>query len=180
MWWSKDKRKTRPIATGIVLALSLSLAGCGFQPLYGKAGPGSSIDPRFTSIVVEVPPTDIGGLLEQQVLDLISAHGVNPENPSYRLTLTPRAVDSAVAVEEDTEVTRRNFVVQTGFSLIDSETGEAIYSSTSRSQASYNRVSSEYANIIAARDAARRTTRAVAEDIRLKLAAFFAMEDYSN
>ena len=131
----------------------------------------------LADIAVNAPRDDIGALMEREVLAGFSTLGTQPADPRYLLQLNPRWLDQEVAIEQDTEVTRRNITVQTSFELYEVASNERIFSGEAVSQASYNRVTSEYANIIAARNATSRTVEAVAQDIRLKVAAFLAQRN---
>jgi len=78
-----------------------------------------------------------------------------------------------VAIQQDTDVTRKNLVLTSTYRLTDIETGELIFDSKAIAIVAYNRVGSEFANIIAERDARERAARQAALEIRSALAVFF-------
>ncbi len=90
-------------------------------------------------------------------------------NPLYRLSLESSDSISNLAIERDSRVTRANFRQSVNFTLSDIKTGQPIIEGTSTRAASYNKVASEFANDQAEADARKRTSLAIAEDIRLQL-----------
>ena len=78
-----------------------------------------------------------------------------------------------MAVQQDREVTRKNLRLRTSFALHDIETDELLFEAKSFGIVTFNRVASEFANIIAERDAEERVANQVAEDIHSKLAVYF-------
>ena len=97
----------------------------------------------------------------------------------YQLSLTPTIYETDIAVQQDTEVTRSNIRMTTPFSLYDQELGEVVFKGTALSVASYNRVDSEFANVIATRDAEERVSNDTARDIYTRLSIFFERQGRS-
>lgn len=173
--WSDILRK--PLHLVVLLALAAALAplgGCGFRPLYGDHGAaGGGVVNQLAQIEVVSPETTVGRSLRYDLLDSIGVNGDAPVSPLYRLTLSPTSYTQNVAVQTDATVTRANFVLVTPFTLVSTATNKTLFRSTARARSSYNRVESEFANLSASQDAARRVAETVADDIKLQLSLFF-------
>ena len=115
----------------------------------------------------------LGRELKYNLLDLLSSSGNPPASPAYLVELAPIIYNEDLAIEPDADVTRKNLVMVVPFRLIDTATNKTVLRSTSRSRSSYNRVSSEFANIVAAQNAESRIARAIASDIKLQLSIYF-------
>lgn len=163
-------------AQGLVFAFLLLtapvIAGCGFTPLYAERG-SVSVAADLSTLDVRAPDTRLGRELKYNLLDLLSSSGNPPASPAYVVELAPTVYDEDLAIERDAEVTRKNMVMVVPFRLVDTATEAVVMRSTARSRTSYNRVDSEFANIVAAQDAESRTAKAIADDIRLQLSIHF-------
>jgi LPS-assembly lipoprotein len=162
----------RPLALVLLLALPLALGGCGFRPLYGDHGAASVVN-GLADIDVVAPESAVGRSLKFDLLDRLSGTGDAPASPAYRVVLSPTSYSQDVAVQQNAEVTRANYVLVVPFSLVETAHNKTVFRSTSRSRSSYNRVESEFANLAAADDAQKRTAEAVADDIKLQLSVYF-------
>ena len=153
----------------LVLLLCASLiAGCGFQPLYATRD-GVAITASLKQISVSAPNDEVGREVRDQLLDIL-----RPSGPAlYRLEIAPRRSVTNAAVRQDAEETRSNLTLAATYVLIDMDTDKVIHKGSARAIASFSRLTSEYANVVAARDAEVRTARQVAEEIRQQLGIFF-------
>lgn len=157
--------------------LSLMISACGFQPLYSQSGPGPAVEAELSAIVVDVQKTDSrGDRLEQLVysslLDALTPVGVSA-NPSWRLEIAIEQTSKGVGFEVDDSATRFNLQIFGDWRLIDTATGAAVFSSSSRSIAAYNVVTSQFATLTAEKDAEERAAVDLANDIRLQLSLHF-------
>lgn len=173
--WLFEKRRIAPLA--FLLIAALGLAGCGFQPLYADRTGGAPVKAKLEAITIKAPGGDIGNGIKFQLEDLIGERGV--ASTRYSLQLSPRIVESDVAVQQDTEVTRRNVRLTTPFSLYDQEIGEVVLSGDSVSTGSYNRVDSEFANLMAFRNVQDRVIRDTAQDLYTRLSIYFQRQPRS-
>jgi LPS-assembly lipoprotein len=163
---------TRALALCFLLIAPLALGGCGFRPLYGDHGAASVVN-DLSGIDVSAPDNQVGRELKFNLLDRFSESGDVPANPAYRIVLSPTFYTQNVAIQQNAEVTRANFVLVVPFRLIETAHNKVVFHSTSRSRSSYNRVESEFANLVASDDAEKRTAEAVADDIKLQLSVYF-------
>jgi LPS-assembly lipoprotein len=156
----------------VLLALALPLGGCGFTPLYAERDT-ATITADLSALDVSAPNDRLGRELKYGLLDLLSSAGNPPSNPTYLVEIAPIVYSEDLAIERDADVTRKNMVMVVPFRLVDTTTKQTVLRSTARSRSSYNRVDSEFANIVAAQDAERRIAAAIAEDIKLQLSIHF-------
>lgn len=160
---------------GAVLLALLVLPACGFTPMYATHN-NTSIAADLSMLDVKAPENDLGRALKYNLLDLLSPTGNPPANALYRVELAPTLYEEDVAIERDADVTRKNAVLVVPFRLVDVETGKPVMRSVARSRTSYNRVTSEFANITASRDAQARIARDVAADIKMQLGVHFSSQ----
>lgn len=171
-----SSREARPgRAAAAALAAMLALAGCVARPLYADLpGTGAPVTAELKRIAIQ-PAAD---RIEQEfrnelVYGLTGGGEEGPPDYSLRFFLT--TTDSAVAIQELSEVPAAYFVeLSVSFVLTDSQTGRTLLTGTSVADASYNFSSQRFANVRAREDAERRAAKTIAGDIRTRLAAFFA------
>ncbi|MGK2741773.1 hypothetical protein ACSHT0_12845 [Tepidicaulis sp. LMO-SS28] len=173
--WLFDRRQIAPLA--FLMIAALGLAGCGFQPLYADRTGGAPVKAKLEAITIEAPGGEVGNGLKFNLEDLIGERGV--ASTRYSLRLSPQVRESNVAVRQDTEVTRRNVRLTTRFDLYDSEVGEVVLSGSSTSTGSYNRVDSEFANLMAYRNVEDRVIRDTAQDLYTRLSIYFQRQPRS-
>jgi len=159
------------LCSSLVLIASLALSACGFTPLYATNNAGVSVVADLAAIAVYVPGDELNRSLRISLEDMLHADG--SVAAKYRIDITTNISVRDVAVQQDTSVTRKNLVVTTYYVLADLENGEPLLRSETTAIAAYNRVNSEFANIIAERDAKERAAIQSAEQIRTALAVFF-------
>ena len=153
-------------AVCLPLTLSLSLAGCGFEPLYAEKSRAASLSAQLSHI--RIAPAD------DRTTQLLRNELMKKLNPSaaalWHLTLTTSTTISDLAIEADSRVTRANYLVDAHFELTNIKTKKTLAKGRSFASASYNKVASEFANETAARNARLRGVKIIADDILLKIA----------
>jgi LPS-assembly lipoprotein len=170
------RRGTAPAGAVKVAALlaTLVLSACGFRPLYG-AGPDqpqSYVVRELGAIQVGLGPDRVDQVVYGNLLDRLTPYGV-PQEPRYRLALQLNESKQGVALERDATVSRFNLALEVGFTLQDAVTGESLFSGGVRAVAAYNVLRSEFANVIAERDARDRAARDIADEIKTRLSVYF-------
>lgn len=162
----------RAAAALLMLSFALPLGACGFTPLYAERNDGAVVA-DLAMLDVRAPDDRLGRALKYDLLDLLSNSGNPPASPTYLVELAPIVYNEDLAIEPDAEVTRKNLVMVVPFRLVDVSTKKTVLRSTARSRSSYNRVPSEFANIVAAQNAEDRIAKALAADIKLQLSIYF-------
>ena len=163
-------RFLRPVAAAAG-ALLLALSGCGYQPLYGTTSQGSVVQ-DLASVNVDVVPDRSGQEIHNYLRDEINPTG-RPEFPHYDLSIELNETREPLAIRTDETATRYNLHQNAQFHLRDLETGRVVLTGNSNAVVSYNVLRNDFANVVSENDARERGARQIAEDIRLRLAAYF-------
>ncbi len=145
----------------------LSLAGCGFRPLYG-GGEGSAAAIGLSQISVDEQKTRAGQLLRNELLS--SRLGSNPQTSTYRLALDVTETGKANAGT----TARVNYRMTANYRVIETRTGKQVDQGKSFSVVGFDTVSEPLADLQAENNARQRAARELGQDIKLRLAARFA------
>ena len=97
---------------------ALSLAGCGFTPLYGNSGPaaGATVQQQMDEVAVGIIPDRTGQLLRQSLQDQLQVAGA-PSQELYTLSVTYNIAEQGIGVQQDTSTTRNRFIATASWSL---------------------------------------------------------------
>ena len=152
-------------------ALLLALSGCGYQPLYGTTEKGSAVD-DLASINVKVIRDRTGQELHNYLRDEINPTGRPGAAARYDLEVDLRETREALAIRTDETATRYNLNQTAQFKLRDIETGRIVLTGTSQAAVSYNVLRDDFSNVVSENNARRRGAHEIADDIRLRLAAY--------
>lgn len=163
MWWYR--------LPALALALML-VAACGFRPLYGGGAEAGAVQ-ALATIEIDRIPRRIGQILRNDLLDHLNPNGP-PAHPAYRLKVNVVKTTSPLDIRTDATITRFNVSLEADFVLIDLESGETVYSATTRTVGSYDVIRSDFATLVAEDDTTRRVTREISVEIKTLLAVFFA------
>lgn len=177
MWWfSPHFRRTRRQSVHgllmVMLCLSpLVLASCGFQPLYGKNSFNAAVMDDLGSVQVMPLADREGQLIHNALLTDLNPHG-SSLTPRYRLVVTPSLTETQQALRKDDTATRNQITYNITFRLYDDKV--PVLTGSFSQYFSYDFLEQHYANISAADDIHRRAAQSVADEIRNRLAAYFA------
>lgn len=160
------------MASLALLVSGLGLTACGFRPLYGERAGGSAAA-ELAAVQIGVASDRLGQILRNDLIERLSPLG-EPTSPRYSLQATLSESNAALAIQQDTAITRYDHRIDVSFLVLDLSTGVVVFRGQSRAIGGYDAVRSDFATLTAQQDAARRTVREVAEDVRSQLAAFFA------
>lgn len=154
----------------ILAAIALILSGCGFQPLYGVHSDGQVIEDL--SFVNVAPMADrIGQQLHNELERLLHPNGKAPR-ARYRLSAELTESKSSLAVKKSAFATRANLKVTATYRLQQAYSGEQRFSSSNSITVSYNIFDSQFATLMAEKDARKRAIRELAQEIRIRLAVY--------
>jgi LPS-assembly lipoprotein len=156
----------------IALGIGFFASACGFQPLYGTSPAGSNVSTELSAIDIDEQDTRLGQLIRNDLLSSMSRPTAGASR--YRLQLV--ALDGTkTMIQNENEDTRRfSYRINVAFRLIDRQTGKELSSGKTFSQVSYDRTTSGFANVQAETNAMERAAKEVGNDIRTRLAAYFA------
>ena len=176
MWWSRRARQptSRPLWATTATLFLLALGACGFQPLYAPSEAARDT-PGDHLAATRINPLEgrIGQQLHNLLRDRLNASG-QPRDPSYALEIALRMSTRELGIRKDETATRANLTMSARFKLRDLDTKAVLLAGRSVSVNSYDIFNAFYATKVAEDDAARRGLRQLADDIRLRLAVYFA------
>lgn len=153
--------------------ISASVAACGFRPLHA---PGGGAAPEVLAGIEIAPmPDRLGRVVRNRLLDRLTPRGPSAA-PAYRLAVSLRASREALAITREAATTRFNVSLEADYVLSSVATGEAVSRGRVRSVTAYNVVASDYANVVAERDAERRAAGEIADELKTRVAAFLARD----
>lgn len=171
MSWSDPPSRRRALALLGLPALAL-VGGCGFQPLYGKTQQGMVTD-DFAAIRIAPLGERSGQMLHNMLRDRLNPYG-QPVTPRYELKLVLAETSEESGIQRDETATRVTLTLQAAFALNDLQTGQVLTQGHSRASSGYNILDNRYATTVSGEDAYERALTELAEDIKLRLAAYFA------
>lgn len=169
---------SRRLRAGALGALCLALAGCGFQPLHGR-GAGQVGAEALAGIEVPPLPDREGQLVHDHLTRGFNASGRAAAN-LYRLDIELAHHRGTLGLRRDQTATRANLTLSASFALVELATGKTVYRSHSSVTNSYNIVEQQFATVAAEMDSLERAALALADNIRLRVAAFLATRDTSG
>ena len=170
--WCEVRRRTGILAAAAILLLSS--AACGFTPLYGRGGPRNIGTADYLATVRIAPmPDRVGQELHNLLRDRINPNG-QPRQPNYNLQVRISTVTEELGIRKDKTATRANLTVYADFTLTEAASNKELFTGRSRAFSSYNILESQFATLFSENDAGGRALREISDDIRNRLAVFFA------
>lgn len=161
-----------------VLLVTGILGACGFQPLYYRDGERSSIRTDMTSVFVRPIKDRIGQDLRNNLKDALNPTGIHSEK-KWNLTVELSESIQEISLESTSFSTRANLIVAArvgvtradGTPVSTNDDGSSVnYARSIQAISSYNIVDSDYADIVAERDARSRAVVSLGNDIRRQVA----------
>lgn len=155
----------------LAIAPALALAAC-FQPLYGSLN--GQLREELQAIAVDPIPERLGHYLGNELIFALNGSG-STVTPKYRLLVTlNERVQTPLVDTFQSRATAATVVVDANFRLQPAGGGETIISGVATSLATYDRSAQRFANLRAARDAEIRDAKALADQIKTRIAAALA------
>ena len=171
-----SSRKLRNCGLAVALGLcATAVAGCGFRPLYGPQS-AAATQSEMGRVKIDLIEDRIGQQLHNALLDRVTPHG-QPQAPDFVLSIEIEETLQELGLRRDETATRANLNVSAAFVLRSNKALDGkkiLLSGQSRSVNSYNIVDSDFATLVAERDARNRAVAIIADDISTRLAIFFS------
>jgi len=146
----------------LVALAGLALAGCGFTPLYGEAGVGSSLG----RIAVTTQDDRLGYRLREQLEDALGRDA--SQAPLWRLEATAEQSRRPLGRRVDDTATRYELTVRGSWILTPAAGGTPL-TGTETVTTTYAAADQPYAAIAAQQDGEERAAAELARQIRLDL-----------
>ncbi|MGH6915353.1 MAG: LPS assembly lipoprotein LptE [Kiloniellales bacterium] len=157
----------------VALAALLSLAACGFEPLYGSQEDGGETTAQMAEVRIAPLPDRIGQSMHNLLRDRINPRG-QPAKAGYLLNVKLTEAVQATALRADETATRANLTVYADYELRDSDGKAVLAHGRISSTDSYDILESYYATIVSQEDARERALRELSDTIRNRLALYFS------
>ncbi len=159
----------------LVAGLSLGLSAC-FKPMYGPTASGESLQTVLASI--DVPEIDwpdnqavMGHYLRSELVYLLNGSGsATPKRYVLKMSLS-RSLSTPIV---DSDSGRASSAIVGGtltYTLTNRDGSQVITQGTATNSASYDRYQQRFATVRAGRDAEIRLAKALAEQVKTRLAA---------
>jgi len=151
--------------------VTLTLAACGFTPMYGSRGVTTSDTVVAALRQVDVRPIAErrGMVLRQQLNEKLHPGGLQNNRFDLQVRLSSRTQE--LGVRKDSTTSRANLILTANFVLWDGT--RRLLRDRVRSTVSYNILDDQYATIASERDAEARALRQISDEIRVRLAVYF-------
>ncbi len=152
-----------------LLPLTLLLAGCGLQPLYG-GGASGSVAQTLRSVTVGPIEGRSGWLVRTALEDRLGVPQAGAA--AYRLEILLDDEIAGFGIRRDDAVTRERRTLRARYRLVDVAKGTVLLDATAGSDAGIDVVGSEYATVAAEQTALERLSKEVADQIVTRVALY--------
>ena len=172
MWWLRYFPRTM-----VLLVLVTLLSGCGFRPLYlkGKQNP----QPDLTAIEIRPIVDRKGQILRNLLLDQLTPKGPSA-HPAYVLDVTVDFSLTNLGIRRNDRATRALMKVTATYSLRRKQDEAKLFSGTSQASSGYDILDSDFATLVAEKDAMQHSLETIAQDINLRLSFLFSGDPGGN
>jgi len=158
----------------VVLVTAVTLAACGFTPMYATPGSGASgisvsVADKLAQIDVRPIAERRGMVLRQQLNEKLHPGGVTTTRYDLQVRLAARTQE--VGVRKDSTTSRANLILTANFVLWEGDS--RLLRQQVRAVVSYNILDDQYATITSERDAEARALRQISDEIRTRVAVYF-------
>jgi LPS-assembly lipoprotein len=169
-WPSPSAPWPAALRRGVWLLLALSLCGCGFRPLYAPRAP-QDWDPDLAAIAVNPMPNRPGQILELALREDLNPGGASVA-PRWHLATTLTVARTDLGIQRNATATSSEITVTASYTVTDTKTGAAVYSSSSRAVGDFNQLNDAYATQVGADDAQDRALHELADEMAVRMALF--------
>jgi LPS-assembly lipoprotein len=165
---------------GVGLALALGLAGCegGFKPLYGSLGvDGQGVSQKLAQVEITTIPGRNGQRLRNELWFQLYGGSTPVTPPTYKLTIASRETTTTTLVTQNGNSAGQIYQIESKFQLIRMSDKKVVLEGVSHARATFERFSATFSNVRAADDGADRAAKTVANDLKIRLAAFLSQTE---
>ena len=148
----------------------LAVAGCGFRPLYATREQSLKVREILHDISVSSIEGRVGREIRNQLM--LRFHSSEKTQQTYRLNVEIDSEREALGIQQDESVTRYDYILTGNYRLVYAGNGEELAQGEVRAISSYDVVQSDFATLIASKDAEDRAAQLVSEEIIAELSVF--------
>ncbi len=158
----------------VILGLGAAVSGCGFRPVYApRAGQPGGSQAQLATIQVALIPERAGQLLRQELQARLD-HG-DAVAKRYELMVSFGLTEDIIGLQQDTSFTRLRMVGSGKWTLKSLPGQTVVTSGQARSLDGLDVIDQQYFEAdLASETVTRRIATAVADQITLQLASYFA------
>jgi len=185
MWWPKPRSTVSRFASlATALALAGLLGGC-FEPLYGEktlaGGPG--LNQRLRAVAIDTIRAPSGtpnariAVELQNDLNYDLTGGTGQTGKTHQLTINLTTQNQQVIVDLTTaRPDVQQFGINVSYVMTEIATGKAVVSGSTFARVSYDNPGQQqrFANARGQRDAENRAAKVISDNIKARLASYFA------
>jgi LPS-assembly lipoprotein len=154
--------------------LVVGLAGCGWQPLYGKIdGVGGNAGESLSEVHILPIADRTGQNLYNALRDRMNPQGV-PAKPQYDLVINISERSDQLLILEDQTASRINLTLFADFRLYQRGNKNPVLAGRSQVTTSYDLLNDPFATVTSEEDAHRRGAQSLADEISDRLAVYMA------
>ena len=155
-----------------IAAVLLMVAACGYRPLYGPSSTNARVEGQLAGVSIKPIADRVGQMMHTELSRRLNPGG-QAARPSHSLAVTLSESVQHLAVERDTFATRANLTVTARYVLVRTVDSVLVEEGSDSVVASYNLLSSDYATLVAEKDARKRAVGELAEQLRNRIAIYF-------
>lgn len=163
-------------SVALLALLAPALAACegasAFRPMYGAAAVADT-NAKLAAVSFGTIPGRVGQKIRNELI-FHATGGGHPLPPEYQLDVAIREQVVSTLVRKDGDSQSQVYNLEAKFQLVRIADKKILLEGTSYGRAAFERFDSIYSNVKAREDAENRAARAVAQDIKTRLAAFLS------
>ncbi len=164
---------SRKILAACGLACLLSLAACGFEPMYGNHGVARAVDNTLPDIAIESIPTRDGQYLRNILMDRLYLRG-RPYDAPYTLRFTPlNKTITDIGIQKNGTSTRAQIDISTEMQLLDSATGKVIMTRDLKTVGAYNLQNDQLATLLSEQNITESILQEMSDEAVTDLGLYF-------
>lgn len=166
-----------------LVAFSLLLAACGFEPMYGSYAPATSaptadgaapvsVETALDQVQIGIIPNAEGVYLRNLLIDRFYRGGY-PAAPAYTLQIgTINQTRSDLDITFESEATRRLLTVTTSMTLVDNATKSRLLERSFKVVNSYDVIGSQFSTRVGEQDALEAALADIARQVELQISLY--------
>jgi LPS-assembly lipoprotein len=160
-----------PVPILAALLVLVTLAGCGFRPLYGRNASDPTVNADLSAIYIPPLPDREGQLVHNALLVRFNRNG-DAEPSRFRLAVTVVSAENPTVLQSDQTASRALVTFVATYHLFEEDI--SLTGGSFTRAFSYDYVPEQYSNVSARGDVAKRAADEIADEIRDRIAAYFA------